>query len=108
MQIKVNRQNTTVLQIPLRNFYQYLNITEDPKESHETTNHPNEDGEERQTVCNETSDFKAPAVNVPPSSGTRFSQVASVIASLNDGIIVPDSSANLHDLLMDSMTGEDR
>lgn len=95
MQITVNRQRTTVLQIPLRNFYKYLNITEDPGESHEMTTSPNEDGEENN---NGTSDVKASVVPVHPS----------VTYSINDGIIVPDSNTNLHDLLMESMAGDER
>ena len=89
VQITVNRQRTTVLQIPLRNFYKHLNITEDPTVSHEITTNPNEDGDENNSET---------VVHVPPS----------VTSSTNDGIIVPDSNTNLHDLLMESMAGDER
>ena len=89
VQIKVNRHNTTVLQIPLRNFYKFLNITEDPKETSESVNEEGDDDEYYESD-------KAP----------EFAE-ATVTASMNDSIIVPDESTNLHDLLMNSMAGDE-
>jgi len=100
VQIKVNRQNTTVLQIPLRNFYEFLNISEDTKdEIAQPTNEPD---------YNEIEEYKSPVVNISPSSGPGFNQVSSVTANINDSIVVPDNSTNLHDLIMHSLTGDDR
>jgi len=96
VQIKVRNVNTTVLQIPISNFYSHLNISPDDLI----------DTPAPVTIP----DINAPlnSANMPPSSETGFNQVTSVPANLNGCVTVPESGVDLRALLMDSMTEGDR
>lgn len=111
-QITVNCRRQTVIQIPLLNFYKYLELDEEetapviPKHEEETGGNDNSKYAPYINVSGGT--VPHTTTNVSPASSSEFNPVNSATASINDNIIVPDSSTNLHDLLMNSMTGDDK
>jgi len=116
-QIKVRGINTTVLQIPINKFYEHLGINPDEvsENSGDTSGDKLDDDSSNYnhtgaTVPENVTEIKVPVISatVPPSSKPGSHQVSSATVGINDNIIVPDSSTNLHDLLIDSMTGNDR
>ncbi len=122
VQIKVRSASTTVLQIPLNKFYEHLHINPDDSQDssgNKPSDNPsgNGQGEGSNYDNNETAipeplpepEIKTSVIsaNVPPSSGSGLNQVTSVTATLNN-IVVADSSTNLHDLIMNSLSRDDR
>jgi hypothetical protein len=106
VQIKVNNRNTTVIQIPLNNFYKHLNITEDSKTNTGTTIIPDGDSTTNtRPVYDNTneSDYIVPiiAVNTPASSSHGFNQVTSVTASnaVDSDIFVTSSDIEAYEIM---------
>jgi hypothetical protein len=105
IQIKVNNRNTTVIAIPLKNFYKYLNITDEDKLVNNPGNpEPGDtDGTGAKPAVNE-SEYTIPAIstNAPISSGSGFNQVTTVTAdsgSNDSNIIVTSSDLEAYELL---------
>jgi hypothetical protein len=105
VQIKVNNRNTTVIQIPLRNFYKHLNIAEDSKPNTGTTIIPDGDRTNTKPVYENTneSDYIVPiiAANTPASSSHGFNQVTSVTASnaVDSDIFVTGSDIEAYEIM---------
>jgi len=100
IQIKVNGRNTTVIAVPLKNFYKHLNI---PEDSNGTTT----DGDSTNiTSVNDTneSEYKVPAIttNIPASSRNGFNQVTCVTADIGIGdsnIFVTSSDLEVYKII---------
>jgi hypothetical protein len=107
VQIKVNNRNTTVIQIPLKNFYKHLNITEDSKNSTGTTI-TDFDGDSTNSKpvydnINE-SEYIVPTItaNIPASFSNGFNQVTSVTANSGTGdsdIFVTSSDLEAYEIM---------
>lgn len=101
IQIKVNNRNTTVIAIPLKNFYKYLNITEEDKINTDAASH---DPEDDSSYTKPENKYSIPAISadVSASSASGYDQVTSVTADSgnnNDTVIVTSSDLEAYELM---------
>lgn len=113
VQIRVRGIKTTVLQIPIGKFYEFLNINPDEHDEQDE-NKPDdseigpddntnpESNDETQIIDTE---IQIPKVVVPPAGS--FTDTSGATAGIMDDIIVTDDTTDLRKLLGNSLGGED-
>jgi putative DNA primase/helicase len=103
IQITVNKRKITVIAVPLKNFYKYLNIPENSNNTGLTTD-PEFDSTDAKPVYgnNDESESKVPAITANVPAGSNFDQVTSVTADrgINDsGIFITSSDLEAYEIM---------